>query len=214
MNLKNLNLKFLKEIVNKHNKDENAWAFTYLPRSPIVQSLCPKVLFSFLRCSKLDMILKPGSLLAPSSRGLLLNTMILLHIMSVTQSQMSHLTSALLLGNENLPDDLDLWPTTLTYNPSLAKVKVNSHTKNQGHRSNGSAVRVLTHRQSERQMERWKDGSDSITSTADAGGKNINFKFSKFTAKFTGLISFIPITDNSKPCKNICYIVLDKFRVP
>ena len=38
------------------------------------------------------------------------------------------------------------WPLTLTYNPSLAKVKVNPQTKNQGHRSNGSAVRVLTHR--------------------------------------------------------------------
>ena len=28
--------------------------------------------------------------------------------------------------------DLDLWPTTLTYNPNLAKVKVNLHTKYQG----------------------------------------------------------------------------------
>ena len=27
------------------------------------------------------------------------------------------------------PGDLDLWPTTLTYNPSLANLKVNSHTK-------------------------------------------------------------------------------------
>ena len=34
---------------------------------------------------------------------------------------------------------------TLTYNPSLAKVKVNLHTKNQDHRPNGLAVRVLTH---------------------------------------------------------------------
>ena len=29
--------------------------------------------------------------------------------------------------------DLDLWPTTSTYNPNLAKVKVDSHAKNQGH---------------------------------------------------------------------------------
>ena len=36
------------------------------------------------------------------------------------------------------------WPTTLTYNPSLAKVKVDADTKNQGQRSNGSAVRELT----------------------------------------------------------------------
>ncbi len=32
----------------------------------------------------------------------------------------------------------------MTYNPSLGKVKVNSHTKNQGHGSNGSVVRVRT----------------------------------------------------------------------
>ena len=34
--------------------------------------------------------------------------------------------------------------TTLTYNPNLAKVKVNSHAKNQGHRSNSSNMRVHT----------------------------------------------------------------------
>ena len=28
--------------------------------------------------------------------------------------------------------DLDIWPSTLTYNPNLAKVKVDPHTKNQG----------------------------------------------------------------------------------
>jgi len=33
--------------------------------------------------------------------------------------------------------DLDLWPTTLTYSPRLANVKVDSHAKNQGQRSNG-----------------------------------------------------------------------------
>ncbi len=33
---------------------------------------------------------------------------------------------------------------TLTYNPNLAKVKVNLHTKYQGRRSNGSAVRAQT----------------------------------------------------------------------
>ncbi len=38
--------------------------------------------------------------------------------------------------------DLDLWPTTLTYNPRLAKVKVDPHAKNQGRRSNGSEVRA------------------------------------------------------------------------
>ncbi len=56
------------------------------------------------------------------------------------------------------PCDLDLWPTTLTYNPSLAKVKVYPNTKNQGHRSNDLAVRLLTHRQTERR----KDGKTAI----------------------------------------------------
>ncbi len=39
--------------------------------------------------------------------------------------------------------DLDLWPATLTYNPNLAKLKVKLHTKYQGPRSIGSAVRVV-----------------------------------------------------------------------
>jgi len=40
--------------------------------------------------------------------------------------------------------DLDLWPTTLTYNHRLAKVKVDPHAKNQGQRSNGSNRRGPT----------------------------------------------------------------------
>ena len=40
--------------------------------------------------------------------------------------------------------DLDLKPTTLTYNPSLAKVKVDPRVRNQGRKSNGSRVRALT----------------------------------------------------------------------
>ncbi len=43
--------------------------------------------------------------------------------------------------------DLDLWPTTLTYNPNLVKVMVNLHTEYQGRSSNGSAVRVSADRQ-------------------------------------------------------------------
>jgi len=42
------------------------------------------------------------------------------------------------------PFDLDLWPTTLTYNPRLAKVKVDPHAKIQGQRSNGSNRRAPT----------------------------------------------------------------------
>ncbi len=43
----------------------------------------------------------------------------------------------------------DFWHLTLTYNLNLAKVKVNLHTKYQGHMSNGSAVRAVTGRQAD-----------------------------------------------------------------
>ena len=56
--------------------------------------------------------------------------------------------------------------------------------KNPGRRSNGSAVRVFTHRQTDGQ----EDGSDSMTSTADAGGNdkkvaiiNSYYKVSKYS---------------------------------
>ncbi len=49
--------------------------------------------------------------------------------------------------------DLDLWPTTLTYNPSLARVKVDPHTKNQGQRSNGSNRRARTNWQTDGQTD-------------------------------------------------------------
>ncbi len=42
---------------------------------------------------------------------------------------------------------LDLWLTTLAYRPILGKVKVDPHAKNQGRRSNGSAVRAQTNGQ-------------------------------------------------------------------
>ena len=56
------------------------------------------------------------------------------------------LTLTLKQGNSGvqtqfLASDLDLWPTILTYNPNLAKVKVD--------RSNSSAMRALTHRQTD-----------------------------------------------------------------
>ena len=50
--------------------------------------------------------------------------------------------------------DLDIWPKPLTYNPSLAKVKVNHHAKYQGTRSNGSVVRVLKGRTLEWQTDK------------------------------------------------------------
>ena len=39
----------------------------------------------------------------------------------------------------------ELWATTLTYNPKVAKVKVDPHAKNQGHRANGSNGRARTY---------------------------------------------------------------------
>jgi len=44
--------------------------------------------------------------------------------------------------------DLDLWPTTLTYNPRLANVKVDPRAKNQGQRSNSSNRRAPTDKRS------------------------------------------------------------------
>ena len=62
------------------------------------------------------------------------------------------------------------WPCDLDLQ-SQPKVKVNYHTKNQCCRSHGLAVRVLTHRHTH--THRRKDSPDSMTSTADAGGKNV-----------------------------------------
>ncbi len=39
---------------------------------------------------------------------------------------------------------------TLTYNPSLAMVKVDPYAENQGRRSNGSAVRAQTNKRTDR----------------------------------------------------------------
>jgi len=45
--------------------------------------------------------------------------------------------------------DLDLWPTTLTYNSRLAKFKVDPRAKNQGQRSNGSNRRAPKDKQTD-----------------------------------------------------------------
>ena len=58
--------------------------------------------------------------------------------------------------------DLDLWPTTLTYNPRLARVKVDPHAKNQGQRSNGSHRRARTHRHTDRWTDRQTDATKCI----------------------------------------------------
>ncbi len=65
--------------------------------------------------------------------------------------------------------DLDLWPMTLTIKLVQGNIKINPCIKYRDHMSNGSAVRVLTDRQTHRHTDR----SVSITSTADAGGKDM-----------------------------------------
>jgi len=45
--------------------------------------------------------------------------------------------------------DFDFCPTILSYNPRLAKVKVDPHTRNQGHRSNDSSRRAPTDKQTD-----------------------------------------------------------------
>jgi len=51
--------------------------------------------------------------------------------------------------------DLDLWPTILTYNTRLAKVKVDRYAKNQGQRSNSSNRRAPT--------DKWTDPHTDAT---------------------------------------------------
>ncbi len=79
------------------------------------------------------------------------------------------LTLTLKRGNSDvktrfLPFDLDLWPTTLTYNPSLAKINVDPHTKNQGQRSNGSSRRARTNWQNHKLTNKRTDATKYIIS--------------------------------------------------
>ncbi len=62
--------------------------------------------------------------------------------------------------------DLELWPTTLTYNPNPAKVKVDPHATNEGHRSNGSSRRAQTDKKTNKQMARQTDATKRIISPA------------------------------------------------
>ncbi len=52
--------------------------------------------------------------------------------------------------------DLDLWPITLTYDPSLFMVKVDPHAKNQGSRPNSSGMRARTNTQTNRLIDATK----------------------------------------------------------
>ncbi len=76
--------------------------------------------------------------------------------MSLRWDQTS-LNNAELLCNEFSPGDLDLWPMTFSYNPSPAKVKVNSHTKS---KVIGQTVRpweLLTDGQTDRQTDKHRN---------------------------------------------------------
>jgi len=66
--------------------------------------------------------------------------------------------------------DLDLWPTTLTYNPRLAKIKVDPHAKNQGQRSNGSNRRAPT----DKRTDRHTDAANSIIAPATRSIKTMH----------------------------------------
>ena len=59
---------------------------------------------------------------------------------------------------------------TLTFQLDLDMIQVDLHVRFLVRMSNGSSVRVLNYRHT--LPHRHTDGTDSITSTADAGGKN------------------------------------------
>ncbi len=104
---------------------ENAWALTYLPLSPHDKSFCLIVLFAMMDTDTNKHI---------SGRYWSVELVELLQIHFRQKPE--------IIFSDLVTLTFDLRP--LTYNLNLAKVKVNSHTKNQGHRSNGLAVRVRT----------------------------------------------------------------------
>ena len=123
-------------------QNENAWAFTPLPRFPNCTDLLPKSPFFVM-----DWEIHTNSLcdVMMSYHDLTWCHDIILrrHMKSHHRAKWFHMGIPFRQKPQNHISDL----VTLTYNPSLAKVMVNSYTKNQGHKSNGSAVRVLTHTQ-------------------------------------------------------------------
>ena len=62
--------------------------------------------------------------------------------------------------------DLDIWPTTLTYNPKLAKVKVDPYAEYQGQRSNGSNRRAPTDKWTDTHTHTHMDATESIIAFA------------------------------------------------
>ena len=61
----------------------------------------------------------------------------------------------------------DFWPTTLTFNPILARVTINIHAKSPVHSLNSLAMRVHTDRQTNKHTQE----TYNIASSANAGGK-------------------------------------------
>jgi len=86
--------------------------------------------------------------------------------------------------------DFNPWPTTLTYNPRLTKVKVDPHAKNQGQRSNGSNRRAPT----DKRTGTHKNATKRIISPATRSIKNIlntqECKFYSFLDKIRKLLTY------------------------
>ena len=106
------------------------------------------------------------------------------------------LTLTLKQGNSEvkaqfLACDLDLWPTTFTYNPNLAKVQVDPHTKNQGQRSNGSNRRARIYTTDGRTDGRMNERTDGWTlpSTLSAPRFANDNKRTQWNTLCTGLIT-------------------------
>ncbi len=89
---------------------------------------------------------------------------------------------------------------TLTFKLIRDIVNGNVHAEFQVRISNGSAVRVLTDGQTNKQT----DGTDFIPSTADAGGNNIKLKFS-ITKKFF----LLPIIKNFLQYRTSLHVQFD-----
>ncbi len=145
----NITCMSVKTSLLSHN--ENAWAFTYLPCFPNCTVLLPKSPFLCYGSRDTHKFIMWRHMrrhdVIPWSHTIGHNEFTL----KFPSGKSLEITFS---GLVTLTFDLRPWATIPAYLRSRStlisinkiKVKVNSHNKNQGHRSNGSAVRVLTHR--------------------------------------------------------------------
>ncbi len=92
------------------------------------------------------------------------------------------------LPGNNIFSPSDLCPMTLNIELDLDMVQVDLHVKLPVCTSNGSVARVLTVGQTGTQTE----GTDSITSNADAGGNKLYTMFAAMTVVFVLLQTCLP----------------------